>query len=642
MPLLHPLLLSLTTLAIAATGAIAGGVVANVSTGLAPLPELLGTYQGEPGGLYPGGTNAMPTAHHLAGLAVAAQIVPRDADGSPAPDGKIVVVGLGMSNATQTFATLALHLAPLLRPGVVFVDLAQGGQDVSIWAQVSSTPWTVALERLAAAGVTPAQVQVVLHYHAVAHSRVPVQAWPATPLDFTDYAAAVSRHVQDSFPNTRLAFWSTREYGGYATGANNPEPLAYQTGFGVRWLIERQLDGDLALNHDPARGPVEAAWMAWGPYTWADGLEPSGTGLTWESRDFQADGTHPRQRGRAKLVQAWLGFLLASPHVAPWLRADGNLPPRALLISPEPNARVLTGGGVALEAATWDPDGEVAQVEFLVGGTPLASIDRPPWLFVWADAPVGSHAVSVRVTDTLGAETTSPAATVLIGAATPADGEVLASDGFESGDLDGGTGWVEGRWTPSGNVVVTNAIAPPEGSYQLRLYGGSSVTRTLTVPPRPVLGVRFRWKGQLPGGTFTLALREGSSMRVLFSQTNVASTNATLTTLPLTPAPAPGAVVELRATGAATGSMLIDDLAFFGEATTPPRPPVVALTPRLATHGTVVARFAALPGTTQLVEHSTDLTHWRPWVALSPIEEGTVQAEMPAGTAQGFLRLRSW
>src|ERR1700728_325101 len=77
---------------------------ARESTGLIPLPDLgTGMYKGEQGGLYPGGVNTPPPAHLKAGLALARKIVPLDADGHPAADGKIVMISVGMSNTTYKF-----------------------------------------------------------------------------------------------------------------------------------------------------------------------------------------------------------------------------------------------------------------------------------------------------------------------------------------------------------------------------------------------------------------------------------------------------------------------------------------------------------------------------------------------------------
>ncbi len=61
---------------------------ARESTGLVPLPDLgKELYQGEQGGLYPGGANVAPSAHRQAGLRLAREITPLDRDGRQSPAG---------------------------------------------------------------------------------------------------------------------------------------------------------------------------------------------------------------------------------------------------------------------------------------------------------------------------------------------------------------------------------------------------------------------------------------------------------------------------------------------------------------------------------------------------------------------------
>src|SRR5438477_8665256 len=57
----------------------------------------LGQYQG---GLYPGGSNGMPSAHSATGLARAAGVQPLDVNGNPSAGGKSILVSIGMSNTT--------------------------------------------------------------------------------------------------------------------------------------------------------------------------------------------------------------------------------------------------------------------------------------------------------------------------------------------------------------------------------------------------------------------------------------------------------------------------------------------------------------------------------------------------------------
>jgi len=59
--------------------------------------------------------------------------------------------------------------------------------------------------------------------------------------------------------------------------------------------------------------------LLWGPYLWADGLNPrKSDGLVWKREDFARDGTHPSQSGREKVAQMLLDFLKTSPFAKPW------------------------------------------------------------------------------------------------------------------------------------------------------------------------------------------------------------------------------------------------------------------------------------------------------------------------------------
>jgi hypothetical protein len=75
-------------------------------TGKTPLPDMgLADYLGRPGGLYPSRSNHPPTEHLAAGLRVAGQIQPLDAEGKPDPHhGKIVMISVGMSITNMSFA----------------------------------------------------------------------------------------------------------------------------------------------------------------------------------------------------------------------------------------------------------------------------------------------------------------------------------------------------------------------------------------------------------------------------------------------------------------------------------------------------------------------------------------------------------
>ena len=152
---------------------------ARESTGLIALPDLgKGLYQGEQGGLYPDGENAPPAAHLKAGLKLARQIVPRDAEGNESKDGKIVLISIGMSNTTMKFQTFQKLAAgdTSLNKRLVILDGAQGGQVAWVTSKPTTPFWDVVDERIKAAGVTRKQVQAAWVLQANPGPQAPVSS----------------------------------------------------------------------------------------------------------------------------------------------------------------------------------------------------------------------------------------------------------------------------------------------------------------------------------------------------------------------------------------------------------------------------------------------------------------------------------
>jgi len=310
--MLHASLRSALAVLLLALPAAAQAMCGVTSVGTTPINDLgAGTYAGFQGGLYTGGVNVRPAAHETAGLAQAAQIVPRDAAGSPSPTGKIVFMSVGMSNTRNEwdeFMPLS-NSDPVRDPHVVVVQGAQGGVPANGMNSPVHTYWTTYLPgQLAAAGVTNAQVQAV--WLKQAHSNPATYgAFPAEALALQADLTTILQILHDTFPNLRIAYLSSRIYSGYSGGPLNPEPYAYEGAFAVKWTIESQIAGAAALNYGPA-GTIEAPWIAWGPYLWADGVLPRSDGLTWICpTDFAADGTHPNPTGSLKVANLLLNFM---------------------------------------------------------------------------------------------------------------------------------------------------------------------------------------------------------------------------------------------------------------------------------------------------------------------------------------------
>jgi hypothetical protein len=273
------------------------------SVGLTPLTDLgAGTYKGYRGGLYPGGRNGPSAAYLARGLAAARLVRPIG--------GKIVLLSIGMSNTTMEFSEFVrvANASAGKRASVVVVDGAFGGQDAEKIKDPAYRYWAAVDGRLAAAGASGAQVQAVWLKEAIARES---EAFPADAQRLRLDLRQIVQILVRRFPNLRLIYVSSRTYAGYATTDLNPEPIAYQSGFAVKWLV-----GDAIDRHLQA-----APWVGWGPYLWADGTKGRSDGFAWACDDVRADGTHPSALGAQKVAAALLRFLSTNPTSKPWFAA---------------------------------------------------------------------------------------------------------------------------------------------------------------------------------------------------------------------------------------------------------------------------------------------------------------------------------
>ena len=301
------------------------------------LIDLTGTYRGFRGGLYPNGSNSIPTTHASAGSSRAKNIRPLDVNGNPAATGKYVLLSVGMSNtaqefcggdmttgcASETFMGQAASDPQVNKSALVIVNGAQGGRDATNWTSASMPTFDEADKRLASLGLTPKQVQVVWLKQADAGPTKSLPDANADAFALENRLGQIVRAIKVRYPNTQQVFVTSRTYAGYATSTLNPEPYAYESGFAVKWLIQAQIDqmergtivdtraGD--LNYNSA-----APWIAWGPYPWAAGMTPRSDGLTWDRTDFGSDGTHPSTSGRAKVGALLLNFFKSSAVTKCW------------------------------------------------------------------------------------------------------------------------------------------------------------------------------------------------------------------------------------------------------------------------------------------------------------------------------------
>jgi hypothetical protein len=297
-----------------------GPLTPREKTGLVPLTEMGADdrYKEQDGGLYGEGRNSPPEEHLRAAMEQVSRIKTLNAEGKPAADGRIVMVSISMSNATQEFSTFK-RLAdsdPAKSNKLTIVDCAQGGQAMAEWAPPQAAPWQEAERRLKAAGVTPEQVQIAWIKLA---NKQPGGDLQDHGKKLQRDTVAVIQNAKDRFPNLRIAYLGSRIYAGYATGMLNPEPYAYESAFVVRWLIQDQIKGSPELAYASERGEAKAPLLLWGPYFWGDGVTPRKSDeLVWNRDDFAGDGVHPSPSGREKVAHMLLEFFKTDETVKPW------------------------------------------------------------------------------------------------------------------------------------------------------------------------------------------------------------------------------------------------------------------------------------------------------------------------------------
>ncbi len=314
------------------------------SVGFVPIDDLgAGLYLGQfQGGLYPGGLNTPPPAHGLAGLARAGAIEPMSTEGVPDPEGRYVLLSIGMSNTTQefcsheggepcdpwTFMGRAAEVLALDATRLRIVNGAKGGQAAAAWDSPDDLNYDRVRDQvLGPLGLTEAQVQAVWIKQANAGPDVSLPNGNADAYVLEALLGDIARAVKVRYPNVKLAFFSSRIYAGYASTALNPEPYAYETGFSAKWLIEAQIDQMNGAGIDPVAGDLSydtsVPWLGWGPYLWADGLNPRSDGLIWTCQDMQSDGTHPATSGEEKVGSMLLQLFMNSPFTGSWFATSG-------------------------------------------------------------------------------------------------------------------------------------------------------------------------------------------------------------------------------------------------------------------------------------------------------------------------------
>lgn len=279
-----------------------------------------GTYLGVQGGIYGSGSNVRPPSHDAAGVSIAQGIGPLDANGNPDPNGQYAMLVIGVS-VTRTVMNQFQPLEqadPTLHPQFQIVNGAIDGTTGPDWADPNSGVWQTVLNfYLPYQNLTPNQI--VAAYALIPHpGKGPGLTFPTDLANQESDLTNLAKNLHTYFPNLKLAYLSSTFYGGYSA-SSYPEPNPYESGYAHAAVIEDQISGDPNLNYNPANGPVLAPWLSWGPYVWANGLNPRSDGLAWSCQDLAGDGTHPSSpQGRDKTAGLIVTDFKFDDTITPW------------------------------------------------------------------------------------------------------------------------------------------------------------------------------------------------------------------------------------------------------------------------------------------------------------------------------------
>ncbi|MEK6675579.1 MAG: hypothetical protein AABZ47_07985 [Planctomycetota bacterium] len=511
------------------------------SVGLTPINDLgtglyLSLYQG---GLYPSGLNTAPAAHEAEGLARSFLIEPLDTFGNPSPTGKYILLSIGMSNTTQEFCSggsfepctswsfmgqAAVH--PVVNhTALEIVNGAKGGQTAMLWDDPSDANYDrIVTDQLTPQGFTEAQVQVAWVKVADAGPTLSLPNVNADAYQLQTHTGNIMRAMKVRYPNLKIVFLSSRIYAGYATSTLNPEPYAYESAFASKWTIEAQVNQMAGGPIDAISGDLDfntvAPWIAWGPYLWADGLNPRSDGFTWECLDMQPDGTHPAMVGQQKVGTLLMDFMLTSPFAIPWFLESGVLVPTGdcdddLDVDLTDYAHLTTclaGPGIAYDTDAclcidFDVNSQVDMLDFREFSTRLTvpPPDLDPAVDDFERESLGSNWLSTQGTLTIlnGSDLGIQATGIGIIAW---QGSSFSADQYGEGEIASG-------WNPQTSLQLNVRLNTSSGArYGLRWLGGGTMELRYTASGQSVLLGTATGQTLVAGDTLRLEA-QGTTLR---------------------------------------------------------------------------------------------------------------------------------
>lgn len=296
----------LIALLVGAVGSSAQKLCDAVSIGHIPLTQMTSeSWNGILGGLYPGGSNLRPFEHDQLLQEYALDVKACRTDGMiDNVDGKIVVLGIGSSNARSAFNSLERlsSMDTLRNRSVRFLNVAQQGLGLQNVSSAASEYWTDVSSAVTSGGYSPTQVQVA--WVMLDDSENTDTVFPGAAQDLADQLYELCKTIKVKFPSVKFVYLSSRPYSGYmdptetTLGMGLVTPRDYIHGWAVKLLIERQINGNDGYAFSGTHAVLPA--LVWSSYLWADGTTSNSDGLSWECSDFESDGYSLTAAGSSK------------------------------------------------------------------------------------------------------------------------------------------------------------------------------------------------------------------------------------------------------------------------------------------------------------------------------------------------------
>jgi hypothetical protein len=301
----------------------------NDTTFRIPIIDLqTGYYGSHQGGLYPGGSNIMPSAHADSGLTIAQSLMPINFDGElDTTYGKFVFLALGNGSAGKIFNKFLTQYEDLGFDDscMQIVNACIDGYSLhDMYGADADFYWDDVNDYLQDRDLKKKQVRAVWLMTSNYDDTLVTEDAYIDSVKNT-YIEVIQK-MKNQLPNLALLYISGLQYGGYVDTSADikhfvTEPVPYLNDLAIKAVIEAQIDGDSALIYS---GPdTEAPWIAWGPNVWADGRNLRAyDNLRWicpSDYDTGLNGFDLSSTGQVKVADRLFTFCTTEPTILPWI-----------------------------------------------------------------------------------------------------------------------------------------------------------------------------------------------------------------------------------------------------------------------------------------------------------------------------------